>query len=104
MTTADPRTAARAPVAIRETDVGQPVARHRAVPGNGAGVVVFDADSRLPEGIEVTIEPIGPLPGKTLAPEKTLAEQLGDLVGSVPDLPTDMAQQHDHYLHGSPKQ
>ena len=67
------------------------------------GVVVFDAESRLPEGIEVTIEPIAPSPGKTLASGKTLAEQLGDLVGSVPDLPSDMAQQHDHYLHGAPK-
>jgi hypothetical protein len=35
---------------------------------------------------------------------KTLAEQLGDLVGSVPDLPPDMAEQHDHYLHGAPKE
>jgi hypothetical protein len=61
------------------------------------GVVVFDADPRLPEGIEVTVEPIASSPGKTLA------EQLGDLVGSVHDLPSDMAQQHDHYLHGAPK-
>jgi hypothetical protein len=35
---------------------------------------------------------------------KTLADQLGDLVGSVPDLPSDMAEQHDHYLHGAPKE
>jgi hypothetical protein len=35
---------------------------------------------------------------------KTLAEQLGDLVGSVTDLPADMAEQHDHYLHGAPKE
>lgn len=35
---------------------------------------------------------------------KTLEEQLGDLIGSVPDLPTDMAKHHDHYLHGAPKE
>ena len=35
---------------------------------------------------------------------KTLAEQLGDLIGSVPDLPSDMAEHHDHYLHGAPKE
>jgi hypothetical protein len=35
---------------------------------------------------------------------KTLAEQLGDLVGSVPDLPPDMAEHHDHYLHGAAKE
>jgi hypothetical protein len=34
---------------------------------------------------------------------KTLSERLGNLVGSVPDLPADMAEQHDHYLHGAPK-
>jgi hypothetical protein len=34
---------------------------------------------------------------------KTHAEQLGDLIGAVPDLPADMAEQHDHYLHGAPK-
>jgi len=61
------------------------------------GVVVFDAGIRLPEGMEVTVAPIASSPGKTLA------EQLGDLVGSVPDLPSDMAGQHDHYLHGAPK-
>ena len=61
------------------------------------GVVVFDPEVQLPEGVEVSVEPILP------PPRKTLAEQLGDLVGSVPDLPTDMAEQHDHYLHGTPK-
>jgi hypothetical protein len=61
------------------------------------GVVVFDPGVQLPEGTEVRVEPIAS------APTKTLAEQLGDLVGSVPDLPPDMAQQHDHYLHGAPK-
>jgi hypothetical protein len=35
---------------------------------------------------------------------KTLAEQLGDLIGSVPDLPDDMAEHHDHYLHGAAKE
>ena len=61
------------------------------------GVVVLDSGSELPEGIEVNIEPVTP------PPRKTLAEQFGDLIGSVPDLPADMAEQHDHYLHGAPK-
>jgi hypothetical protein len=33
----------------------------------------------------------------------TLAEQFADLIGTVPDLPTDMANQHDHYIHGAAK-
>jgi hypothetical protein len=59
------------------------------------GVVVFDTEVHLPDGIEVTVDLILP------ATRKTLAEQLGDLIGSVPDLPSDMAAQHDHYLHGA---
>ncbi len=61
------------------------------------GLVVLDAEIRLPDGTEVIVEPVAS-PGKP-----TLAEQLGDLIGSVPDLPPDMAAQHDHYLHGAPK-
>ena len=61
------------------------------------GVVVLDPKVEIPEGTEVKVEPV-PAPTR-----RTLAEQLGDLIGSVPDLPADMAQQHDHYLHGAPK-
>ena len=35
---------------------------------------------------------------------KTLADQFGDLIGSVPDLPGDMAEHHDHYLHGASRE
>ncbi len=61
-------------------------------------VVVLEPGIELPEGTEVIVEPV-----TTPPPRKTLAEQLGDLIGSVPDLPADMAEQHDHYLHGAPK-
>ncbi len=61
------------------------------------GVVVLDPQVELPEGTEVNVEPAPP------AARRTLAERLGDLVGSMPELPTDMAAQHDHYLHGAPK-
>jgi hypothetical protein len=61
------------------------------------GVVVIVPSVGLPDGTVVKIEPIS-------TPEcRTLAEQLGDLIGSVSDLPPDMAQHHDHYLHGAPK-
>jgi hypothetical protein len=62
------------------------------------GVVVLDPLVELPEGLEVKVEPV-PVP-----PRKTLAEQLGDLIGSVSDLPVDMAERHDYYLHGGQKQ
>jgi len=66
------------------------------------GVVVLGETAELPEGMEVRVEPI--LQGKnSLGNGPTLVEQFGDVIGAVPDLPIDMAEQHDHYLHGAPK-
>lgn len=61
------------------------------------GVVVLDGPVDLPEGTVVQIEPL-PSP----AAERTLAQQFADVIGSVPDLPKDMAARHDLYLHGTP--
>lgn len=55
------------------------------------GVVVFDEAVTLPDGTEVSVEPVVPRP--------TLSQQFADVIGTVPDLPSDMAQQHDHYIH-----
>jgi hypothetical protein len=46
--------------------------------------------------VEVVVKP---------AEEKkpTLSERLLKHAGTVPDLPADMADQHDHYIHGTPK-
>jgi hypothetical protein len=61
------------------------------------GVVVFNADSQLPEGTQVRIVPLeGTEP-------KTLAERLQNVIGKATSLPTDMAAQHDHYIHGAAK-
>jgi len=61
------------------------------------GVVVLDEPTALPEGTEVAVEPIG------TEARPTLAERFKDVIGSVSDLPADMAEQHDHYIHGTPK-
>lgn len=61
------------------------------------GMVVLDQGIQLPEGIEVRVEPVA-TPARM-----TLADQFADVIGSVPDLPPDMAEQHDHYIHGTPK-
>jgi len=58
------------------------------------GVVVLDEAADLPEGAEVSVERLG---------RKTLADRLRDVIGSVPDLPEDLAENHDHYVHGTPK-
>jgi hypothetical protein len=61
------------------------------------GVVVVANPHSLPEGAKVTI--VVEMPGT--AP--TLAERLLKHAGTVPDLPSDLAEQHDHYIHGTPK-
>lgn len=62
------------------------------------GVVVLDGDATLAEGTVVRVESVD-------ASENTptLYEQLQPIVGSVSGLPSDLAEQHDHYLHGLPK-
>ena len=66
------------------------------------GVVVFENGAELPDGTEVRIEPLARDESITVD-GPTLAEQFADVIGTVPDLPPDMAAQHDHYLHGAPK-
>jgi hypothetical protein len=36
--------------------------------------------------------------------KRSWGEALLEVAGSVPGLPADYAQNHDHYLHGMPKQ
>ena len=66
------------------------------------GVVVFEEGVKLPDGTEVRIEPFARRESRP-SEGPTLAEQLGNVIGAVPELPPDMAEQHDHYLHGAPK-
>jgi hypothetical protein len=61
------------------------------------GVIVLDDKAGLPEGTRVRVEPIGS------AQPQTLAERFQNVIGKAGGLPEDMAAQHDHYIHGSPK-
>ena len=65
------------------------------------GVVVLDKDVRLPDGTEVKVEAVETVED---APRKTLAERFRNIIGVADDLPADMAENHDHYIHGTPKQ
>ena len=62
------------------------------------GVVVFDGPARPPEGAQVRIEEVA---GAESGP--TWGEVFKGLIGTVEGLPPDMAENHDHYIHGSPK-
>jgi hypothetical protein len=62
------------------------------------GEVVLDSHEQLPEGARVEV--IIKVPEKAMSP---LGEKLLRHAGKAVDLPEDMAAQHDHYLHGTPK-
>lgn len=62
------------------------------------GKVALPAGVELPSGTKVRIETLEDLPNQ--AP---LAEALKEFVGIFNDLPGDLARNHDHYLHGTPK-
>jgi hypothetical protein len=61
------------------------------------GMAVFDEPASLPEGMKVRIVPLVESSGKSLA------ERFKNIIGAAQNLPEDMAENHDHYLHGTPK-
>ena len=61
------------------------------------GVIVPDDALALTEGTRVRIEPV------KVGKPTTFGQLFGDLVIDCPDLPTDLAAQHDHYRLGKPK-
>ena len=61
------------------------------------GVVVFDEPAELPEGAKVRVE----LDEEEEGP--TLAERMAPFIGCLDGLPSDFAENHDHYAHGKPK-
>jgi hypothetical protein len=66
------------------------------------GVVVLEGQPPLEEGTVVTVEPVTRAEAAE-EPLPTLAERLKDVIGKAAGLPKDLAENHDHYLHGQPK-
>ena len=64
------------------------------------GTVVLDEPVKLPDGtsVEVDVRTVTPVDEGP-----TLYERLRDVIGIAPGLPADMAENHDHYVHGTPK-
>lgn len=61
------------------------------------GVVVVDEPAKLAEGAKVKVIV------DDIQPGQSLREFLMEFAGSCQGLPPDMAEQHDHYIHGTPK-
>jgi hypothetical protein len=68
------------------------------------GTIVLDEDVSLPDGTPVTIQPVEPADMAQQSEIPTLYERFHNVIGKATDLPTDFADQHDHYIHGTPKQ
>ncbi len=65
------------------------------------GVVVFDDGTPpLPEGARLRVELIKETPERR---GRTLADRLAPIIGIAEGLPADMAEQHDHDIHGTPR-
>ncbi len=59
------------------------------------GMIVIDGREPLPEGTRVRV----------VVKIRAKPSLLGLLkyAGALPDMPADFAEQHDHYIHGTPK-
>ena len=63
------------------------------------GVVVLESQNSLPDGTEVTVQPI-------IAPRRTSPNSTCGILkfaGKAVGLPSDASRNHDHYLYGTPK-
>lgn len=68
------------------------------------GVVVLEDPKALPEGSVVKVEPVDAAEAEDREALRALSEKLLRFAGTARGLPSDMARNHDHYLHGQPKQ
>ncbi|MEK6324363.1 MAG: hypothetical protein AABN33_22215 [Acidobacteriota bacterium] len=62
------------------------------------GVVVLENGGSLPEGTRVRVLTVEPA-----ATGETLGQRLLKFAGTAKGLPSDMAENHDDYIHGRPK-
>jgi hypothetical protein len=63
------------------------------------GRVVLDEMASLPEGAEVLVAVV-----LRTTDESTLGARLMKFAGKLEGLPSDLARNHDHYLHETPNQ
>jgi hypothetical protein len=69
------------------------------------GVVVLEPGVCLREGMDVRVEPVGEMEIAAVGPQE--AHQLRDgllaFSGVIKEGPSDLARNHDHYLHRTPR-
>ncbi len=62
------------------------------------GVIIPEDSTQLTEGMRVLIT------ASSQDAPRTFGERFAQFKGAIPNLPADLAQQHDHYRLGTPKQ
>jgi hypothetical protein len=69
------------------------------------GVVVFETSPPFADRTVVEVAPASQPndSGSRASAEPSWAEVLIDVIGKAEGLPSDMARNHNHYIHGSPK-
>jgi len=69
------------------------------------GLIVLEPGVRLPEGAEVRVEPVEKIARAAESPQdsRQLREGLLAFSGAVKEGPSNLARNHDHYLHGAPR-
>jgi len=68
------------------------------------GMVILDHELTLPDGAEVIVSLCNSrLDDAVEEDTPTLHERLEPVIGAAKGLPSDLAENHDHYLHGRPK-
>jgi hypothetical protein len=69
------------------------------------GVIVLEQGARLDEGVRVRVEPLPAAddPQADADANSQLRQGLLAFSGVVKDGPSDLARNHDHYLHGTPR-
>lgn len=69
------------------------------------GVVEFEPGAAPPEGAIVRVEAVTPSDSAVSDPApSSIGKRLLKFAGAAgPGLPEDLAENHDHYIHGTPK-
>ena len=67
------------------------------------GVIVVDGDIRFPEGCRLLVAPVDAGGQASASEGGSIWNDLKELAGSAEGLPEDMADNHDHYIHGTEK-
>jgi hypothetical protein len=68
------------------------------------GTVVLPDGVDIPEGAEVEVTPIHTKPnGSTGQSDSSFYERYKEFISVLDGLPSDLAENHDHYLYGATK-